>query len=132
MNNYKNEIAFLKEMLQQGEVKFSYRKADGTVRTARGTLSKDMLPKKEKVRFPVAAIDALMEAKDIKTMEEYAEPNGLVYVGRMDIEGCEPEYIFEHVGRSRNVEGYFTYFDLDKNEFRTFIEENYIGIAIGI
>lgn len=39
------EIINLKKQLHEGEVFFSYRKKDGTIRKARGTLKIDMIPK---------------------------------------------------------------------------------------
>lgn len=38
------EIKLLKEKLREGEVFFAYRKKDGTIRKARGTLRMDMIP----------------------------------------------------------------------------------------
>lgn len=38
------KIDELKHELRNGEVEFSYRKKDGNVRTARGTLKSDLIP----------------------------------------------------------------------------------------
>lgn len=45
---YKNELIDLKTLLRRGEVKFSYKKKDGTIRHAIGTLNEDLIPKVEK------------------------------------------------------------------------------------
>jgi len=122
-------VEVLNEELRKGVVTFEYTKKDGTARTAKGTLNEELLPERipEKIAFDTEAIDALMYVKNINTLEDYAKANGLEYLG---IEGTSPnlQYTFKKAEKSRN-ENQVSYYDVEKESFRSFIKDNFLGIV---
>ena len=129
--NYKStDIDTLKDELHNGVVSFQYTKYDGTVRTAQGTLNDEYLPEKipDNVYLEAEVIDVLMKEKGIKNLEEYAKENGLEHVGLERYEGkiC---YSFKPARKNKKVnESIVTYYDLEKDAFRSFDKERYLGI----
>lgn len=121
-------VEVLNEELRKGVVTFEYTKKDGTVRTAKGTLNDELLPEKlpDRVTFDTDAIDALMYAKGINTLEEYAKENGLEYLG---VAGTLPkfQYVFKKAEKSHN-ENQVSYYDVEKDSFRSFTKDNFLGI----
>lgn len=113
-------VETLSEKLKDGIVEFEYKKKDGSIRKAKGTLKKEFLPEEEIISFPVDAIDVLMKEKNIQSLEEYAKPNGLKYIEKRD-----SFYTFKFTKENENT---ISYFDLEKKEFRSFIKENFLGI----
>lgn len=128
--SYKStSVDVLNEELRKGVVTFEYTKKDGTVRTAKGTLNDELLPEKlpDRITFDTEAIDALMYAKGINTLEEYAKANGLEYLGVI----CtlpNLQYEFKKAEKSHN-ENQVTYYDVDKDAFRSFVKNNFLGIV---
>ena len=127
--NYKStSVEVLNEELRKGVVTFEYTKKDGTVRTAKGTLNDELLPEKlpDRVTFDTDVIDALMYVKGINTLEEYAKANGLEYMG---VVGTLPkfQYAFKKIEKSHN-ENQVSYYDVEKDSFRSFIKDNFLGI----
>lgn len=122
-------VEVLNEELKKGVVTFEYTKKDGSVRTAKGTLNDELLPEKipDRVTFDTDAIDALMYAKGISTLEEYAKANGLEYMG---VVGTLPkfQYVFKKAEKSHN-ENQVSYYDVDKDAFRSFVKDNFLGIV---
>lgn len=122
-------VEVLNEELKKGVVTFEYTKKDGSVRTAKGTLNDELLPEKipDRVTFDTDAIDALMYAKGINTLEEYAKANGLEYLG---VVGTLPkfQYVFKKAEKSHN-ENQVSYYDVDKDAFRSFVKDNFLGIV---
>ena len=112
-------VEVLNEELKKGVVTFEYTKKDGTVRTAKGTLNDELLPEKlpDRVTFDTDAIDALM----------YAKANGLEYMG---VVGTLPkfQYVFKKAEKSHN-ENQVSYYDVDKDAFRSFVKDNFLGIV---
>ena len=76
------EVTKLKRMLKKGIVKFSYKRIDGTLRKARGTMNPDYLPETDK--------DSSSKRKENKDV--------------------------------------VTYFDLSKDDYRSFRKENFVEI----
>ena len=127
--DYKStSVEALSEKLKEGIVEFEYTKKDGTVRKARGTMLPDYLPEPipEEVSFEVEVIDILMKEKNIPSIEEYAKANGLQLKG-IDLELEKPMYVFTPIKRKHN-DKLFSYYDVDKDSFRSFIKENFLGI----
>lgn len=128
--NYKStNVDVLNEELKKGVVTFEYTKKDGTLRTAKGTLNDELLPERvpERITFDTAAIDALMYAKGIDSLEDYAKENGLEYLG---VVGTLPnfQYSFKRAERKHN-ENLVSYYDVEKDSFRSFIKDNFLGIV---
>lgn len=128
--NYKStSVEILNEELKKGVVVFEYTKKDGTVRTAKGTLNDDLLPEKlpNRITFDTEAIDALMYAKNINTLEEYAKANGLEYLG---VVGTLPnlQYEFKKANKPHN-ENQVSYYDVERDSFRSFVKDNFLGIV---
>ena len=136
--NYKSEnIEDLARMLKEGVVTFEYTKMDGTARVAKGTMREDYIPEKipDILELNKAAIDALMVAKNIRSIDEYARENGLEYMGvRGGTETTgEDVYVFTPIKEKRNLsektlESLFSYYDVEKDAFRSFKKENFKGI----
>ena len=128
--NYKStNLDDLARMLKEGVVTFEYVKKDGTARVAKGTMNEELLPEKipDRVSFDVAAINELMKAKDIPTLEDSARENGLRVFGTIEIEG-QQKYVFVPIKAKKVNEDQFTYYDVEKDAFRSFKKENFKGI----
>ena len=136
--NYKSEnIEDLARELKAGVVTFEYVKLDGTARVAKGTMNEELLPEKipDILELNKEAIDALMVAKNIRSIDEYARENGLEYMGiRGGTETTgEDAYVFSPIKDKRKLsektlESMFTYYDVEKDAFRSFKKENFKGI----
>ena len=119
-------VEVLYEELKKGVVTFEYTKKDGTVRTAKGTLNDELLPEKlpDQLSFDVNVIDTLMQAKSIPSLDVYAKENGLKYIGKSD-----SSYVFEPASPEKELsENVVRYYDIDKDHFRSFVKENFLGI----
>ena len=128
--NYKStDVDVLKEELKTNVVTFQFTKKDGTTRTARGTLMKEYLPEQipEIVTFDVEVINTLMVEKNINTIDEYASENGLVFV-KTDTSVNPNVYVFSPKKHKRINENLVSYYDIEKDSFRTFITSNFLGI----
>ena len=128
--NYKSEnLDDLARELKEGVVTFEYVKKDGTARVAKGTMNEELLPEKipDRVSFDVEVINELMKAKDIPTLEDYARENGLRVFGTIEIEG-QQKYVFVPIKNKKQNEDLFTYYDVEKDAFRSFKKENFKGI----
>ena len=77
------ELSKLRLKMRDGEVKFEFEKKDGSVRTARGTVKNDLIPKEH------------------RSDERKRSTSDVV----------------------------FNYFDLDKDDWRCFRKENFLGIV---
>ena len=136
--NYKSEnIEDLARMLKEGVVTFEYTKMDGTARVAKGTMRDELLPEKipDILELNKDAIDALMVAKNIRSIDEYAKENRLEYMGLhggTETTG-EDVYVFTPIKEKRKLSektmnSLFTYYDVEKDTFRSFKKENFKGI----
>jgi hypothetical protein len=96
---------------------------------AKGTMNEELLPEKipNRVSFDVEVINELMKAKDIPTLEDYARENGLRVFGTIEIEGRQ-KYVFVPIKAKKVNEDLFTYYDMEKDAFRSFKKENFKGI----
>lgn len=119
------DVSFLMENMKKRRVVFAYKKQDDTVRVAKGTLHQNFLPQQEKLYFEKEVIDALVNEKyqDIG-FEGYQRENGLKL-----IEDDGVRYCFVKQGKStHDASKYITYYDLDKDAFRSFRAENFLGV----
>ena len=129
--NYKStDINVLKDELHSGVVTFEYEKYDGSIRTAQGTLNDKYLPEKipERVYLEAEVIDTLIKVKGIKNLEEYASGNGLEQIGLEKYEGkiC---YVFKPAKKKKKVnENIVTYYDMEKDAFRSFDKDRFLGM----
>lgn len=126
--SYKStSVDYLLESLKDRIVVFEYTKKDGSVRTAKGTLNSEYLPEPipDIIKFDIPVIDALMSAKNIPSLNEYAKENGLSFVD-VDVDNCK--YIFSPIKKKVNKENLISYYDIEKDSFRSFIKDNYLGI----
>lgn len=117
----------LKTALKNGVVVFEYTKKDGTKRIARGTLNENLLPETEPDEFELdkTGVDSLVESK-YGSFEEYLENNKIEHIGESE-DGTK--YLFRHKKKERKKnENIVSYYDLDKDEFRSFNKENFIGV----
>lgn len=122
------EIKDLSNGLHTSFVEFEYKKKDGTIRKAKGTLLKEKLPnvQKEEIKFEKETIDLLLKLKNI-SFEEYTKSNGIILVKTETINTKE-YYVFNLVSKRKENNDMITYFDIEKNEFRSFSKENFLGI----
>ena len=122
------EIKDLSNGLHTSVVEFEYKKKDGTIRKAKGTLLKEKLPnvQKEEIKFEKETIDLLLKLKNI-SFEEYTKSNGIILVKTETINTKE-YYVFNLVSKRKENNDMITYFDIEKNEFRSFSKENFLGI----
>lgn len=123
--------------LKERVVTFEYKKLDGSVRTATGTMMESYIPEKlpDVIYLDLEAVDALMKAKNIKTLEEYAKENGLEYM----YVSSHPEtnktvYVFVPAREKRKLSeetlvSLMTYYDVEKDAFRSFKKDNFLGIV---
>lgn len=121
-------IEEFKEALKNGVVVFEYTKKDGTKRIAKGTLNENLLPELEPEQFELEkdGVDALISVK-YSSMEEYTEKNSVELIGESE-DG--KKYIFRHKKKERaKNESVITYYDLEKDEFRSFKKDRFIGIV---
>lgn len=122
------EIKDLSNGLHTSVVEFEYKKKDGTIRKAKGTLLKEKLPnvQKEEIKFEKETIDLLLKLKNI-SFEEYTKSNGIILV-RTETINTKEYYVFNLVSKRKENNDMITYFDIEKNEFRSFSKENFLGI----
>lgn len=122
------EIKDLSNGLHTSVVEFEYKKKDGTIRKAKGTLLKEKLPnvQKEEIKFEKETIDLLLKLKNI-SFEEYTKSNGMILV-RTETINTKEYYVFNLVSKRKENNDMITYFDIEKNEFRSFSKENFLGI----
>jgi len=115
----------LMNRLHNGIVEFEYKKKDGSIRKAKGTLYPEFLPEKEneEIKFDVQAIDTLLEIKNI-SFEEYMETNNLELLKKEN-----EKYVFIlNRKKKEKQENTVIYYDFENNSFRSFIKENFIRI----
>ena len=134
----------LKSKLHEGEVEFTYRKKDGSLRRAVGTLCEKLLPKKTLMdTYKITCIQWDASETDI---DKYKLPHRcrvkiFADTPEDDVEGELSEaltknYGFCHIGfvyskldkkQKKLPEGTIFYYDLDKGGFRSFNEDQLIG-----
>lgn len=138
----------LKEKLREGEVTFKYRKTNGEIRPARGTMCEALLPKAEPVRkFKCTHI--VWDTEDVEGEIPKLPSRETLTIPVVELDGMDPgevdEYICDMLTEKHNFlikelavdevldkpakkmpEGSVFYFDLDKNEYRSFKAENLI------
>lgn len=117
----------LKTALKEGIVVFEYEKKDGTKRLAKGTLNESLLPEKEPDEFELEkeGVDTNVE-KNYENLDEYLKKNKLEIVGESE-DG--KRYMFKRVRKPRaKNDSLVSYYDLEKEEFRSFRKESFIGI----
>lgn len=119
-----------KKMLS-GVVEFQYKKQNGEIRNAKGTLDGEMLEevytkseKKHEIRLNKESVDIVIIEHGYKDIHDYADNNDVEF---SHIEN--DEYVFKKKKRKIvDQDKYFTYYDVDKKGIRSFLIENYIGI----
>lgn len=128
MNYISTKINDLSNSLHTSVVEFEYKKKDGTTRNAKGTLLKEKIPnvQKEEIKFEKETIDLLLKLKHI-SFEEYTESNGIILI-RTETINNKDYYVFNLVSKKKENKDMITYFDIEKNEFRSFSKENFLGI----
>lgn len=138
----------LKRKLHEGEVSFKYRKADGTIRDARGTLCEKLMPKVEPTRkFKCTHI--VWDTEDVEGEIPKLPSRETVAIPVAELEGMSKEEVDSYVCdkltekhsfliKSFDIEeaaekpakklpdGNIFYYDLDKAGFRSFKFENFI------
>lgn len=129
--DYKStDINFLQEEMKNRIVTFEYKKKDGSIRTAKGTMNEDELPERlpEKISLEKDVIDELMKAKNIQSLDDYAKENGLKYWGT-ETDEFKSYYVFNPIKTERKVnENQILYYDIEKDAFRSFLKDNFLGI----
>ena len=130
--SYKStDINTLKDELHKRVVTFEFAKKDGTTRVAQGTMNAEYLPEPlpDRIYLEADAVDALMEAKEIMDIEEYASENGMTCISREQGEDSKTYYVFKPIKKLRKVnEDTILYYDVEKDAFRSFHKENFKGI----
>ena len=130
--SYKStDINTLKDELHKRVVTFEFAKKDGTTRVAQGTMNAEYLPEPlpDRIYLEADAVDALMEAKEIMDIEEYASENGMTCISREQGEDYKTYYVFKPIKKLRKVnEDTILYYDVEKDAFRSFHKENFKGI----
>ena len=117
----------LKTALKNGVVIFEYEKKDGTKRVAKGTLNENFLPEMEPAEFELGkeGVDKIVEST-YTDFDEYMEKNKIELVGESE-DGLN--YIFKHKKKTRKPnENIVSYYDLEKEEFRSFNKDHFIGV----
>lgn len=117
-----------KELLKEHVVVFEYDKKDGTRRVAKGTLCDKYLPDKEPDEFELdkTSVDTLVKTK-YGSFDEYLENNKIELLGESD-DGTK--YLFRHKKKERKAnENLVSYYDLEKEEFRSFDKNNFRGVV---
>jgi hypothetical protein len=142
-----NTIKKFREALHLGEVNFTYLKKNGEKRVARGTIKSDLLPKVEPgKKFKLTDIESSEGKKVPKRMTLFIPDSKLSEVEHesdaVSRALCEAlgfefngSYIYfeadEKPARKLAPETVF-YFDLDKNEFRSFNESQLLEAELPI
>ena len=123
-NNMEERLEELINSLKEGVVVFEYVKKDGSTRVARGTLNEKFLPEKEPDEFELdkEGVDTLVGVK-YKDMDEYMSLNKIELIGESE-DG--KNYKFKHKHRKvQKNENLLSYYDLEKEEFRSFDKSNF-------
>lgn len=131
--DYKStDINVLNEELHNGVVEFEYTKKDGSIRTAKGTLNDEYLPEKlpDHIKLNCDAVNTLMKVKNIPSLKEYAQENGIEYLCSQIGEDMKMCYVFTPIKKESKVnEDMMTYYDVEKDAFRSFKKDNFLGIV---
>lgn len=118
----------LKESLKQGIVTFEFKKKDGTIRTAKGTTNASYLEDEledEVITLDKNVVDDYIDFAGYQSIEEYASRNNTKFVG--EVNGM---YTFETIKKTKKPnDNIVSYFDIEKQEFRSFVKENYMGLV---
>ena len=134
----------LKSKLHEGEVEFTYRKKDGSIRRAVGTLCEKLLPKTTPMdTYEITCIewDASETDIDEHKLPQHCRVKIFADTPEDDVEGELSEALTENYGFCHNgfaysklekkqkklPEGTIFYYDLDKGGFRSFNEDQLIG-----
>ena len=134
----------LKSKLHEGEVEFTYRKKDGSIRRAVGTLCEKLLPKTTPMdTYEITCIewDASETDIDEHKLPQHCRVKIFADTPEDDVEGELSEALIENYGFCHNgfaysklekkqkklPEGTIFYYDLDKGGFRSFNEDQLIG-----
>ena len=134
----------LKSKLHEGEVEFTYRKKDGSIRRAVGTLCEKLLPKTTPMdTYEITCIewDASETDIDEHKLPQHCRVKIFADTPEDDVEGELSEALTENYGCCHNgfaysklekkpkklPEGTIFYYDLDKGGFRSFNEDQLIG-----
>lgn len=128
------DFDFFVEKLKTNFVTFEYKKKDGSIRRASGTMNEDYLKTILKPREPEywkveqKVIDVLLKEHNYNGIIDYAEKNKLTFIG---VEG--EYYVFNEIKenypkRSIDNSKQKVYFDLSKGATRSFLIENFIGV----
>lgn len=117
----------LQKLLKEGVVTFEFKKKDGSIRTAKGTLNENYIPKVEveNICLHKKEIDILIKEK-YKDLQDYMDANKIELVS---ISEDNEDYIFKLKKRKvKKNENLIFYYDLEKESFRSFNKENFIRI----
>lgn len=134
MNYIDDDISELKNNLKKSIVVFKFKKADGTVRKTRGTCLQevinefvppyDVFKDPKLIKLEKNIVDIIIKEHGYSDVNEYANENDVDVVNSNDDEF----YFFLPKKKKHKVsDGVLMYFDLDKEQFRSFKKENYLG-----
>ncbi|MCM1217725.1 MAG: SH3 beta-barrel fold-containing protein [Lachnospiraceae bacterium] len=130
MDYINTSTSFLKEELKEHVITFEYKKKNGDIRTAKGTLCQSIIdeliqPQEiEFIKLEKKYVDIIIKEHDYEDLIQYALEN--------DVDCCGEEdgyYLFLPKPRKKikNMNN-ISYFDVDKKEWRSFLSENYFGL----
>lgn len=126
MNYISEDLEFFKTSLNEGLVTFKYKKKDGLVRTAIGTINKKIAKnyKDEIIKLERKIVDIVIKEHLHNNIFDYAENNDCVFLYNDDY-----FYYFQPKKRMREPNPNQTcYFDIEKQQSRSFLNENFLGI----
>lgn len=129
------DFEFFTEKLKNNFVTFEYKKKDGSIRRASGTMNPDFVKEHCKPKEPEyweveqKVIDVILKEHNYEGIIDYATENKLTFIG---VKGdC---YVFdkikqERTKRSIDYSKQKVYFDTDKGAARSFLIENFLGVV---
>lgn len=123
-NNMEEKLKELIDSLKEGVVVFEYEKKDGSTRVAKGTLNEKFLPEREPDEFELdkESVDTLVGVK-YKDLDEYMTLNKIELIGESE-DG--KNYKFKHKKKAvQKSDKVLSYYDLEKEEFRSFTKDNF-------
>lgn len=121
-------------LLRDKIVVFEYKKKDGSIRRAEGTMNPDFVKEHSKPKEPEyweveqKVIDVILKEHNYESIIDYAAENKLAFIG---VKGdC---YVFDKIKQERakrNIDysKQKIYFDITKDAARSFLIENFLGV----
>ena len=130
MDYIETNIYNFRELLNDSIVTFEYKKKDGTIRTARGSICKkliqNMFPHNgDEIKLEKKIVDLIIKLHDYENIFDYALENEVIF----ETEDDDYYYFYPKKRMKTPNENQTCYFDLDKNQSRSFLNENFLGIT---